>query len=109
MTDKPKVVGIRLSARRLQGHVHVAARDSSRVVFREPLDRQNLAGELTYRQVLKCLQDGQMVGPPDLDEHAHWRFRMCRHAAGLTVCVEAAAHVAGARIEQIVVLGIEAE
>lgn len=108
MTGKSKVVGIRLSAARLQKCVRAAANDSARVVFLEPPDRRNLAGELTYRQVLKCLQDGQLVGRPVLDEHAHWRFQMWRHAVGLTVFVDAAAKVSGARIEQIVVLGIEA-
>jgi len=108
MTDRPTVVAIRLSAARLQKHVRVAARDSSRVVFREPPDRRNLAGELTYRQVLRCLQEGQLIGKPIMD-NAFWQFQMRRHAAGLTVTVEAAALAAGARVEQIIVLGFDAE
>lgn len=108
MTDKPKVVAIRLSAAQLQRHVRVAARDSSRVVFREQPDRRNLAGELTYRQVLKCLQEGQVIGKPSM-ENDYWQFQMQRHSAGLTVTVEAAALAAGARVEQIIVLGFDAE
>lgn len=109
MTGKSKVVGIRLTAGRLQKYVRAAARDPSRVYFKEPSDRRNLAGELTYRQVLKCLQEGRIIGKPVMDEHSSWRFGMLRHGAGLTVVVDVAALAASARIERLIVLGFEAE
>ena len=92
MTGKSKVVGIRLSAARLQKYVRAAAHDS-----------------LTYRQVLKCLQDGELVGQATLDEHSFWRFQMRRHAAGLIVTIDVAAQADGARIDQVFVLGFDAE
>ena len=54
------------------------------------------------------MQEGQVIGKPIM-ENAFWQFQMQRHAAGLTVTVEAAALAAGARVEQIIVLGFDAE
>jgi len=59
---------------------------------------------VTYLQALKCLQEGEIVGKPRLNEHGHWTMRMKRFAANQWTEFDVVAVVDSTRVIKIYVL-----
>ena len=95
---------LRITAAQLLPRVRSAARSSHVLQFVPPLEMRSMAGVMNFRQVQKCLHEGQMVGKPKLNEHGHWEFRMERFAANQWTEVRGIAIVEGARVTKIYVL-----
>ena len=45
---------------------------------------------VNYRQVIRCLEEGELVSGPNLDEHGNWQARLRRFSAGVMVLVTVA-------------------
>lgn len=65
------------------------ARRSERVALAPHARQRMQQRELTYIQVLRCLQQGQQDGEPELDEHDCWRVRFRHRTAGVRITVVA--------------------
>ena len=65
------------------------AKDSSRVGI--PVDlgydrpKQDWEHVVTHRQIYRCLEDGDVLGEPELDEHGNWQCRLQRFGSGALV------------------------
>lgn len=94
----------RITAKQLLPRIRQCAKSSQNVMFNPPLVRQSMAGMMTFHQSLKCLQEGNLIGKPNMDEHGNWTFRMERFAAGEAQMVNAVAIVNGVHVEKIFVL-----
>jgi len=76
------------SKQQLEDLVHVLARDSSKVVFREHcLDRLYERG-ITATEALRCLRRGAIIrGPTYSEKHGNFEFRMSELAPRDVVCM----------------------
>jgi hypothetical protein len=63
-----------------------------------------MGGMMQFKQALKCLQEGQIVGKPRLNKHGDWEFQMERYAANQWTTFNVVAAVDGARVTKIYVL-----
>jgi hypothetical protein len=43
---------------------------------------------VTTRQIMRCLEAGDIVGQGHRNEHGHYTFRMRRYAAGVAILVD---------------------
>lgn len=84
MENKPPL----WSRQQLEDLVHVLARDSSKVVFREHcLERMNERG-VTAVEALRCLRRGLIIkGPTYVKKHRNYEFRMCEPPPRDIVCM----------------------
>lgn len=71
--------------------IHATARDSSRVGIPTELgfDRpyQEWQHLVTHRQIYRCLEDGEILGKPSIDEHGNCECWMRRFGAGEEVTI----------------------
>lgn len=95
---------IRITAGLLLPRVRAAAKSSSNVEFVPPPAKQSMAGMMTYLQALKCLQEGEIVGKPKLNEHGDWTFQMERFAANQWTQINVVAVVENTRVVKLYVL-----
>lgn len=95
---------LRITAGQLQPRVRTAARSSSNVEFIPAPIKQSMAGMITYLQALKCLQEGDIIGKPKLNEHGHWEFRMGRCSATQWTEFKVVAVVGSTRVTKLYVL-----
>lgn len=102
-----KTTKLRISASKLLPRIREAAKSSSNVVFIPPLNKKSMAGMMTYRQALACLQSGVIVGKPMLDDHGHWEVWMERYAANLRFRTRVVAVCDGPRVAQLIVFPAE--
>ena len=56
-----------------------------------------------YLQAQRCLQKGQIVGKPRLNEHGDWEFEMERFAANQWTKYRVVARVDGATVTRLFV------
>ena len=81
-----KVVSMPLSAQRGLQLIREAAANSSKVVntlvFRED---QTWMEVVTSRQLQLCLEEGELLGTPNRDEHGNWVCRLYRLCGGVDV------------------------
>jgi hypothetical protein len=43
---------------------------------------------VTTRQMMRCLEDGEIVGPGTRNEHGHYAFRLRRLSAGVAIVMD---------------------
>ena len=83
------VTEFRLSQKRARELVRDLARDSSNVVV--PLEGGGKWEQtVSLLQVMKCLEEGELVGDPRLDNYGNWICLFRRLGAGIVVEVTAA-------------------
>lgn len=95
---------LRVTAGQLLPRLRTAAKSSSNVEFIPPPAKRSMAGMMTYLQALKCLQEGEIIGKPKLNEHGHWEVRMRRFAANQWTEFDVVAVVESTRVIKIYVL-----
>ena len=95
---------LRITAGQLLPRVRAAAKSSSNVEFIPPPIKKSMAGMMTYLQALKCLQEGEIVGSPVLNEHGHWEFQMKRCAVTQWLVIDVVAVVNSTRVTKLFVL-----
>lgn len=67
--------------------IRETAQDSSRVVIPEPPDMGAWEATVTVRQVLRCLEDGDIVEGPEVNEFGHLECVLTRYAVGVEIFV----------------------
>lgn len=97
------VTKIRVTAPRLQKAIRAAAKDSSKVAFIPPLEKRSMAGMMTFHQALMCLQHGDIVGKPVLNERGDWELSMQRFAANFMFEMRVVVSCKGANVDMIYV------
>lgn len=69
--------------------IRETAKDSSRVGIPADLGysrpRQDWEHIVTHRQIQRCLEDGELLGRPELDEHGNWKCQMQRFGTGAVI------------------------
>lgn len=80
---------IRLGDRFQSAHNHLRdlAKDSNNVIIPDPPGIGEWQRIVNYRQVLLCIQEGNLAGKPEKDEHGNWRFLFKRYSAGICIHV----------------------
>lgn len=81
------VTPLRMTARLALKIIREAARDSSNVFISPDQDAGAWRSVVTYRQVYRCLEDGDLIKEPELDVHGNYVCILRRTAAGVEVVV----------------------
>jgi hypothetical protein len=98
------ITRFRITAANLLPRIHEAAKSSSNVEFIPPPNKRSMAGMMQFKQALRCLQEGSIVGRPKVNDHGDWEFQMERFAANQWTVIDVAASVSGARVTRLYVL-----
>lgn len=53
-------------------------------------DREEFYRLISYRQIIQCLESGEIIRGPSRNEHDHWEVTMYRFCSGVDVYVTAA-------------------
>lgn len=72
---------LRLTQARLLPAIREAAEISSKLVFLPALEKNSIAGMMTFHQAQRCLQKGSISGKPVLNEYGDWELTMRRYVA----------------------------
>ena len=72
---------LRLTEARLLPAIREAAEVSSKLVFLPALEKNSMAGMMTFLQAQRCLQKGTISGKPRFNEYGDWELTMRRYAA----------------------------
>ena len=80
-----------LSAEKALEIIHDAVKDSSRVGIPDDLGfsrpEQDWQHVVTHRQIIRCLENGDIEGEPEIDEHGNTKCTLKRFGAGELVTI----------------------
>ena len=93
---------IRISSDKLLTYIRAAARSSENIVFIPPPNKKSMAGMMSFRRGLVCLQKGEIVGKPKRNEHGDWELRLSRPAANASDELRVIVECEGATIVRII-------
>ena len=96
------VTKIRISSAKLLSHIRAAAKSSENIIFIPPPDRKSMAGMMSFRRGMVCLQKGEIVGKPTRNAHGDWELKLSRPAAGKHDELRVIVECEGARILRII-------
>lgn len=80
-----KITAFRLSAKDAKRMIREAAKDSGRVFITDDVSSGLYEARMTRLQVIRCLEDGDLIGKPALNDFKDWECRLERFAVG--VCI----------------------
>src|SRR5580700_3385570 len=98
------VTDFRIPKDKLLAAIRIAAKDSSKLVFLPAIEKRAMAGMMTYRQVIKCLEEGRIGKGPKRNEHGHWALTLERYSAHRWLSIDVVAECEGATVRRIYIL-----
>ena len=81
------LVDFKLSADRFLEIVRETVTDTKNVTIPEPPDAGEWEQAVNYRQVIRCLEDGELITEPVLDDFNNWQASLQRFSAGVMAVV----------------------
>jgi len=63
-----------------------------------------MAGMMTFRQVIQCLEDGEIGDGPRLNKHGHWVLTLRGYGANRWLTIDVVADCDGAHVRRLYVL-----
>lgn len=81
-----KIASFKLDRVRALSLIREIASDSRNVIFVENAEKGPWEARVTHLQIIRCLEDGDIVSDPLLDDYKNWRVQLRRTAA--RVCME---------------------
>jgi len=85
LTGRVALVDFKLSRGRFLEILRGMVMDTRNVTIPDPPAAGQWQKTVNYRQVIRCLEVGDIVTDPALDEHGGWQASLQRFSAGVTV------------------------
>lgn len=84
------LVDFKLPPARFLEILRVAVQDTRAVTIPDPPGAGRWKRTVNYRQVIRCLEGGELVTDPAPDAHGNWQATLRRFSAGVMVIVTVA-------------------